>query len=441
MEEKEIKLFALDLNQQGVALLKAGNIDKAKEKFKQAIEVNPMIADSYKNMGDLYMSLEDYTNAKNLYKKAMLIEKNGVLYFSYGNACFMNDELGEGIKYYNLAVAEGYDNEDMLFFMGLAYEALNNDDMALRFFKKAYSKNPMRTEYSVKIIEVLFRLGLYDNAEEYNNRLLQENPEMFDGYHIKTQILLHDDKYEEAVAFAKNASEKFPEDAELLFDYAKAVSLNGELDKALKILEEAKNMKYFEVAKRDVNMLESQIYAEKGEIDKAIECCNVCIELEDDSIFDSEAHFMIMNYYIAKKDFENVIKHANMLIAKDDNDIFYYAALYYRAFCYKEMGNKEESNRYYKEAASLYRLETLKNPEAIDVYLYRAMCHRDMEEYDEALNILDFISGLSTQIAEEHLIRADIYALQGRKSLEKEERNKAFKLKPTLKTDMDNEVE
>ena len=74
-------LEAKDLNQQGALLLKVGNTEEARTKFDKAIEIDPMLIDSYKNYGDLYMMEENYLEAKNYYKKAILIEKSGELYF------------------------------------------------------------------------------------------------------------------------------------------------------------------------------------------------------------------------------------------------------------------------------------------------------------------------------------------------------------------------
>ena len=88
METDELSLEAQDLNQQGAMLLRTGNLEAAKIKFDKAIELDPMLMDSYKNYGDLYVSLQEYQNAKNSYKKAMFIEKSGLLHFLYGNACF-----------------------------------------------------------------------------------------------------------------------------------------------------------------------------------------------------------------------------------------------------------------------------------------------------------------------------------------------------------------
>lgn len=84
MEMSESRLNALDLNQQASLLIKSGNIDAAKAKLDSAIEIDPMVMDSYKNYGDLYMAINNFQEAKNSYKKAFLIEKNGLLYFLYG---------------------------------------------------------------------------------------------------------------------------------------------------------------------------------------------------------------------------------------------------------------------------------------------------------------------------------------------------------------------
>ena len=78
-------------------------------------------------------------------------------------------------------------------------------------------------------------------------------------------------------------------------------------------------------------------------------------------------------------------------------------------------------------------METLKKPAAVDIYLYRVMCLKDLEQYDKALELLEFIEGLSDKIAEVYTLRADIYKKMGRKSLADENLEKAYKLKPELK--------
>lgn len=192
--ENENTLQAKDLDQQGVALFRAGNVEAALEKYQQAMDIEPMLADSYRNMGDLYLATEKYQDAKNYYKKALLIEKNGEIYFQYGNACFLNDEPHEGLEYYNLALSAGFDSDEMFFFMGMAYEHMNDDAMALRYIQKAIAKNPSRPDYKVKKISVLLRMNMMEEAKEAVEELLRNDPELYDGYHMKTAILLEEKK-------------------------------------------------------------------------------------------------------------------------------------------------------------------------------------------------------------------------------------------------------
>lgn len=429
----ELRLEAQDLNQQAALLIKAGNLEMAKSKLDKAIDTDPMLMDSYKNYGDLYMAAQQYKDAKNYYKKALLVEKVPELYFLCGNACFMADELHEGLDYYNQAITAGFDSDEMIFFMGLAYEHLNDDRMALRYFQKAAAKNPSRPDYLVKKISVLVRLDMLESAETEVEVLLRTAPELFDGYHMKTQLLIHGGRYAEAATFAKTATEKFPEDADLMYDYIHAVAMTKDFGKALKLLESAKQMKYFGESIRKFLLLEAQVAAESNDYDRAMACCKECIATEDESFFAGESRFMLMNMLLSKPDFEAALVQAEQLIKNDAEDSFYFAALYYKATFLKKLGREEEAAVAYKEANSIYRLATLKNPAAIDVYLYRAMCLKDMENYDKALEILDFILGLNAEVAEVYAIKADIYTALGRHAQAEEQKEKAYVLKPELR--------
>lgn len=433
MDANEIRLEALDLNQQGALLLKNGNMQEAQAKFDKAIELDPMVMESYKNYGDLCMETGKYSDAKSYYKKALLIDKRGELYFLYGNACFMNDNPHEGLENYNLALTNGYDTEDMLFFMAMAYEHMNDDQMALRYIQKACLKNPSRPDFKVKKISVMLRLDMMESAEEAADELLKDSPELFDGYHIKTQLLLGSGKTEEAVKFAKAACDRFPDDADLMYDYIQCITAERKLDEAQALIQQAKRLEYFEQSKRKFVLLEAQIAAEKGNMQAAVDGCNECKALENEEYFDGEARFMLMNLYLAEKTFDKACEEAAQIIGKELEDDYYYAALYYRAFCMQQMGKTAEAAALFKEAASIYRVVTLKRPEAVDIYLYRAMCMRDMGDNDKALELLDFVENIAGEVAEIHTLRADIYKKLGKDALSSEELDKAFAIKPELR--------
>ncbi len=432
MEEREEVLEAKDLNRQGIALLKAGKTDEAGEKFFKAIDVEPMLMESYKNIGDMYMLIEDYPEAKNYYKKALLIEKSGEVYFRYGNACIMNDELQQGLKQYNYASSQGYENDEMYYFMAMSYENMDDDQLALRYIQKAIIINPVMPEYKVKKIALLLNMNRVDDAKQEVDHLIISDPDLFDGYHLKNMILMQESNWDEAVTFSKKAMEKFPEDVELMYDHAKALGLSGKCEDALKIIEISKKMKYFEDSRAKMTLLEAEIEAELGNIDNAYEKCNECISYEQDEV-DLEARYMRINLSIVLKKYEDAINDANVIIDSENRGNYYFSALYYRGICALKLGKNEEAENYFKDAIALYRLATLERPDAFEAYLYRVMCLKELKEYDKALELLEFIEKLSDEVAEVYTIRADIYSLMGKEVLAKEELKKAYELKPELK--------
>lgn len=282
---------------------------------------------------------------------------------------------------------------------------------------------------------------MLDSAGEAVEELLKDSPELFDGYHIKTQMLLSEGRIAEAETFARAACDRFPDDADLMYDYIRCITAGGKLDEAQALIQKAKKLEYFEQSRRNFVLLESQIAAEKGDMQSAAAGCNECKALENEQYFDGEARFMLMNLYLAEKAFDKACEEAVQIIGKKLDDDYYYAALYYQAFCMQQMGKKEEAAALFKEAASIYRVVTLKRPEAVDIYLYRAMCMRDLGDDSKALELLDFVENIAGEVAEIHTLRADIYKKMGKTALSNEELDKAFAIKPELKSSYVKEEE
>lgn len=438
MENNELTLQAKDLNQQGVVLLKVGKVEEAKEKFEKAIEIDPMVVDSYKNYGDLYMFTKDFKKAKDSYKKALLVEKKPILYFLIGNACFMADEIEEGLNFYNTAVAAGYDNDKMLFFLATAYEQKKDYEMSLRYYQKACIKNPINNDYKIKTIKLLLKMRSFESADKFINNLLTTSPESLEGYHFKISLLVLTDRFNEARNFAKESFAKFPNDVILLEDYIKCCVLLSDFDKASELLNIAKCSVNFKNRKASFLLMEAKLLAEKEDFDAAILILKEAIEL-DDSRIKEDAQFTLMNFYIVKGDFIGVFDAANSIVTNSNNtnepnSTVLNAALYYRAFACKNLENDEEAQKYYKEAISIYRIQTLKTPSAIDAYLFRAMCLKDIGEFDKALDLVNLSVNLIGSTAEIHLLRSQIYNELGKKNLAKEDEEKAYALKPELNT-------
>lgn len=434
MEMDEKRLEALDLNRQASLLMESGKYEEAKALIDKAVEADPMCMDSYQNTGLYNMAKENYEEAKNGFKKALLIDKqNGEAYYNLGNAHFMLDELSEGIDNYNRAIAYGFNTAQMQYFLGIAYDQKGEAQMALRHFAKAVSQDPSNPDYKIKKTLSQMGLNLWDDALNTAEDMILSSPEQFEGYHLKTQILLHNNNLQEAVGFAEQASARFPADTGLFFDWVKVVALLGNYDKAFTLVGQAKQMEYFEEARRDFTVLEAELYAQKGDFEKAIALTCEVIENEAEGYPDFEARHMVMNLYFVCQRYQEAYEAANAIVAMDQGDEFYRASLYYAARSLMLMGRKDEAKKAYKEALGIYRLVNIENPSAIDAYLFRAMSFKDVDEDDKALEMIEFILNLTNELAEPYVIRAEIYKKQGREEEAKQELEKAYVIKPDLK--------
>lgn len=429
----ESNVDAKDLCRQARMLIDTANFEDAAKKLDAAMCEDPMLLEIYKNYGDLHMAKDEYAEAKKSYKQALLIEKQGELYFLYGNACFLNGNEEEGITNYNLAISNGYDNEEALFFTGMAYEHLNDDNNAVRYFYRAIQKNPARPEFRIQLISSLIQLGEVEKAEEETDELIRTSPEIFEGYHLKNLLLTHAGRLEEAEQAALKATERFPEDVDLFLDYTRIFVQKGELDRAIGLIEKAKQMKYFDRGKRDFCHLEAQIYAQKTDYDHAIKCCDECISLETEDNFDAEVRFMKLNLNYVQKKYEEALKEAVAIVDAKKKNAYYNASLYYKARCLKELNRPEEANAAYRDALAILKVASLAVDSGVDTYMYRAMSHTDLGEYDKAFELLDFVDQLNLNIAETHLMRAEIYKQQNNEMMQKKELEKAYEIKPELK--------
>lgn len=431
--EDEVRLEALDLGNQARVLMAADKTAEAKQLLDRALEVDPMCAEIYDHLGAWYMTAREYKKAKEHFKKAVLIDKNrGESYFNLGNACLMLGQMSECLDNYNRALSAGYDQAEMQFYMALAYEENQEYDLALRHLNRAILKDPSVPDFRVKKAHILIQMGRLDEAEETAQEIIQACPELYDGYHLRTILLLRKGDYDGACRAAREAAERFPEDVGLRLDYVRSTALAGDFDGAFRQLEQARGMKYFETERPAFGRLEAELYAQRGELDKAAETVRETLAL-DGADQDGGLHQLLMNLMLVKEDYPGLLEAANSAAELGDQVPQYRSALYYRALALRRMGREAEAQQAYREAIRTYRAQTLAQPGLLDAYLYRAMAHKDLGEAEKALEMADFLLTLDGQQPEAHILRAEIYQDMGRQVEADAERELACSQKPELR--------
>lgn len=430
---QDLELEIQEINQRARLCVAQDQWEEAQKLFEQSLALDPMYAPTYDHKGCAYMARQDYPAACEQFKKALMLDKSlGETYFNLGNAYMLMNDLPNCIEQYNRAVTAGFNHADLHFYLALAYEETGDFSMALRQVTRAAMKDPTQPEYKVKKINLLARQGQWEEALEESRDLILACPELYEGYHLRTLILQQQDELAAALASAKEASELFPKDVSLLYDYAQCIALTGEWQKAFQLLKEAKSYEGFEAEQRSFTLLEAQLHAQKGDLDAALTAARACVAMERDGEFDSASRQMLMNLLVAAKEYDELYKVSNEVVTGSPENEFYRAALYYRAMAMKETGHADYQAAYDK-AIRYYRAATLKEPSMVDAYLYRTMALKDLERYTDAMEIIDFLIKLVPRLAEAHTLKADICALMGDQTAAEACMAEAFRLKPELK--------
>ena len=127
----------------GLARAKTEEWDKAVAEFRRALEIAPAFFDVYMELGEIYRSLERYSEAIEAYESVLRIrpkhvEAMVVLGLTYERMGWKIDYVAnyeKAVKVYDLAAKIDPTNDSALPLLGSAHEALRNYDEALAAYE------------------------------------------------------------------------------------------------------------------------------------------------------------------------------------------------------------------------------------------------------------------------------------------------------------------
>ena len=201
-------------------LHKANKINDAITYYNQTLKMTSDIPDCYVNLSQAYRQTKDYASAKRVIEDGLK---------KYPDNKLMKEQLNliasESVSSYLTAAAKAYEAADyqkaienyskvnpptVASLTGLAssYQALNNHQQAIEFFKKASALDPKNADLPYYIGTIYYNQNDYVNAKTYLSQVLQLNP--------------------------NNA------EAKKLVDYINSVDSAGKLDKAYNLYNEGK---------------------------------------------------------------------------------------------------------------------------------------------------------------------------------------------------------
>lgn len=424
------KELAQEYINQGKMLLSQEKYNEAITYFERAEDADKFNIEVYLQKGICYANLQELEKAENEFEKALKVNRqSGMAMFHLGNIALLKGERAKGLEYYNKAIANGYGDSQIYFTLGLFYEEEGNDDLALRNYSKAIHTDPMRPDARIRQIRILIKNGDAQQALQAIDEMLLACPDVFEGYHLRFLLLLQANKFQEAEETIDKAIEIFPQDVGFALDKASLLVAQKRSDEALAYLDKIEQTMDIDAAdQRTIAMQKARIAAEANDMEKTIEFLEKARDISkavDSNTLDTEAVYMLMNCYLSDGKLENAKECAELLKNEEGANQFTTPAAYYLPYILKQMGKEKEAEALYQEAVEKYRNLSLQNPGNLDFYVYRIMCLRDLQKYEKALELCDYLEAIQGDLSEVHTVKGIVLYAAGREEEAKEEQKKA----------------
>lgn len=414
---------------QGIVLYEQDKFEDARIYFEKAAAEDQMNDETYILIAQTYIMQDDYAAARENLKKALLIDKKrGTTYFHLGNVEMLDGNMDAAKEYFTKAISLGEDSVQIYINLAAAEEERRDYAKAMTYYDKVLALDKYNADARLRKIQLFLMHGRMPEALKACDQMLETCPEVFEGYHYKAGVLCEMNRPAEAKALLDTAIKRFPDDADLYFDMVGVLQQLGESETALAMLEE--KVPITEDNALEYHKRKAQLYMGLLRVDAAIEELKPVYDAEHDP----ESGYLLACIYMSREDYASLLEVTQQMVDTQELDSYYYAALYYRAIALQRLGRKAEGEQALREANVLFRAECAKKPGQMELYMYRAMCHKELQEYQKAMDMIDYLLRAAPENGEVYLLRSRIYEQLGEKEKAAADKAKAFEIQPQLRS-------
>ena len=419
-----------DYISQGISLMTEENYSAAMECFQKAIDINKKSLDAYIHLGNAQANLGMFDEAISSFKNALVLSpSSGEVLYSIGNIYLLKGENLKAIEYYNKAEDSGFHRADMYRLMSGMFLDAGDDTQSLRYITKAINEEPLDGNLRLYKARIYLASNRYNEALEALDEMQKILPDAFEVYDLRAQIYLALKEYDKALEVAEKGSERFPNDPNLTLSKLK-VLVEMESDEAWELISSMKSTGQYDMVLKDAVIQESILYLRKHDAETTIGLLSKANETLNG---DADILYLILDVYGKSENYEGIIRVSEDLINMNPGYFYESTARYFHAHALDKLGRKEEAKKEYKKLTSSLRKLTINDPSFYEGYIYRLLSHTRIGEYDQALQLAEYIENLYPERADSHTFRYFIYKEMGDEEKAQKEKTEAEKINPDIK--------
>lgn len=126
-----------------VALYATGNLQKARQQYEAAVDINGKDSTAYNNLGNVYRDLKNYNKAVDAYKKSIELNSKSVnTYVNLANVqLYSLDKADDAIATYKSGLKALPGNDQLELLLGIAFEQSGDVVRAKQTYQNILSRN------------------------------------------------------------------------------------------------------------------------------------------------------------------------------------------------------------------------------------------------------------------------------------------------------------
>lgn len=196
---------------------------QAREKFMQLEQMGDRSVETYKQLMNLSFNGRQFDDA---IKYANILKKtDGSQQVAYyiGKANYEKENLGEAIKYLDIAAKEDPNNPEVPYLVARAYSDMQNFKQAIPYFQKAIALKPTDSRWIYEMALIYYGMNDDQNALKYMLEAGEKGYKKDNEYLQNLSVAyLNTGNAEQGIAILKDALQRRPTDMALLNMVAEA---------------------------------------------------------------------------------------------------------------------------------------------------------------------------------------------------------------------------
>ncbi|HIB99520.1 TPA: tetratricopeptide repeat protein, partial [Candidatus Poribacteria bacterium] len=265
------------LFEQAIQHHQSGQLEQAKRKYQEILDMNPQHADSSHLLGLVEYQHGNYVKAVERIQQAVLISPEQPVFFNnLGNVLKEMGQLDRSVQAYQRALEIAPDDAEIHNNLGVTLKEMGQLDRSVQAYQRALEIAPDDAEIHNNLGVTLKEMGQLDRSVQSYQQALKINPQYAEAYNNLGNVLKEMERLDESLQAYQEALEINPQYVEVYNNLGNVLKEMERLNESIQVYQKALeiNPQYAPAYSNLGNTLEA-----KGELDQSIQVYQKALEI------------------------------------------------------------------------------------------------------------------------------------------------------------------